>query len=96
MCTGAHRHKTTHINVHLSTHTHIHGHACIGTHTHKCTQEGCRFLLTLKSDGRVDTEIASCVKLSIFQTIKTECGIAAGKRRGKKGELKRKHFDSFS
>lgn len=40
------------------------------TDVHTDASRVCRFLLTLKSDGRIDREIASWMKLSTFQTIK--------------------------
>lgn len=57
-------HAHARINMHLTTDSITH------THTHTNVQEGCKFLLTLKSDGSVHTEIASLMKLSTSQTMK--------------------------
>lgn len=45
-------------------------------------KNACQFLLTLKSDGRAETETASWKKLSTFQTIKRiEFGMAQSRRK---------------
>lgn len=80
MYASAHRQKTTHIFTHKSLHL------CEHIHTVKCMdakkKNACQFLLTLKSDGRAETETASWKKLSTFQTIKRiEFGMAQSRRK---------------